>query len=194
MTSILTDSLREDFFIKLYFDTKNGFYSAGIKRAFLDFSRTLVIKNEYRAKLRQSAENFIFTQLTSVTQNQFNNQKDFDSFHRLSCERLIDTWEELNFGQAQKWINMTLKYWLLFGDKRIKGIEKNAKYFHIPIDSYVQKGLFNEKNPKPWSKIKTYEVYFEYQQKHRDKETGNYPIIDEFNFFNVYEHAFRKIP
>ena len=186
MTTILTDNLREDFFIKLYFDTKNGFYNAGIKRAFLDFSRTLVIQNDNRAALRKNAENFILAHLTTVTQKQFVNQEDFDIFHKSICEKLIETWKELNFGQAQKWINMTLKYWLLFGDKRIKGIEKNAKYFHIPIDSYVQKGMFNEKNPKAWSKIKTYETYFDYQQKHRRKKTGNYPIIDEFNFFNVY--------
>jgi len=186
MKSILTDNLREEFFIKLYFNTKDGFYKAGIKRAFLDFSRTLVIKNENRAQLRQSAEDFIENQLKTVTQDEFKKQEDFDSFHRKSCENLIGTWEELSFGQAQKWINMTLKYWLLFGDKRITGIEKNVQYFHIPIDSFVQKGMFNEKNPRAWSKIKTYEDYFEYQQKHREKETGNYPIIDEFNFFNDY--------
>lgn len=186
MNSILPNDLREDFFIKLYFNTENGFYNAGIKRAFLDFSRTLIIQNKNRSTLKQSAENFILNQLITVTQKRFVNQEDFDKFHKQCCEKLIGTWGQLNFGQAQKWINMTLKYWLLFGNKRINGIEKNAKYFHIPIDRYVQRGMFNEKTPNPWSKITTYEAYFEYQQKHRQKKTGNYPIIDEFNFFNLY--------
>lgn len=82
---------------------------------------------------------------------------------------------------------MILKYWLLFGNKRINGIEKNAKYFHIPIVSYFQKGMFHEINPRAWSKIDNYETYMNYQIKHRNKQTGNYPIFDEFNFFNSYK-------
>ena len=82
---------------------------------------------------------------------------------------------------------MTLKYWLLFGDKRIKGIDKNARFFHIPIDSFVQKGMFNEKRPDAWSKIDNYQTYFNYQELHRNKKTGNYPIVDEFIFFNSYK-------
>ena len=187
MGSIISDNLREDFFIKLYFDTESGYCNAGIKRAFLDFSRTLKIKDDNRANLRKDAEEYISSQLNKVTITEFRTQSEFDSFHKVSCEELINTWDELTFGQAQKWINMTLKYWLLFGDKRIDGIEKNAKFFHIPIDSYVQKGMFNEKNPKPWSKIDNYETYFNYQELHRNKKTDSYPIVDEFNFFNSYK-------
>ncbi len=187
MNSILTDDLRENVFIRLYFDDREGFYYAGIKRAFLDFSRTLKIKDDNRANFKQSAEKFIFSKLNELTQIIFLDQNEFDKFHKKTCEQLIDIWSELKFGQAQKWINMTLKYWLLLGDKRINGIETNAKYFHIPIDSYVQKGMFNETNPKPWSKIDNYETYMNYQELHRQKQTGNYPLIDEFNFFNNYK-------
>jgi hypothetical protein len=182
----LTDNLREDFFIKLYFDTANGFYTAGIKRAFLDFCRTLKVKDGNRPNLKQSAEKFILAQLTKATKSEFKTQTEFDAFHKISCEKLIETWTELNIGQAQKWINMTLKYWLLLGEKRINGIEKNSKYFHIPIDSYVQKGMFSEKYPDAWSKIANYETYLNYQERHRKKETGNCPIIDEFIFFNNF--------
>jgi hypothetical protein len=187
MNSILTDNLRENFFIRLYFDDSEGFYKAGIKRAFLDFSRTLKIQDDNRSILKANAENFILTQLKKATQTDFNSQEEFDNFHKLSCEKLISTWTELKYGQAQKWINMTLKYWLLLGDKRIEGIERNAKYFHIPIDSYVQKGMFDEKYPNAWSKIDDYETYLNYQTRHRNKQTGRYPIVDEFNFFNDYK-------
>ena len=187
MQSIISNNLREDFFIKLYFDTEKGYYNAGIKRAFLDFSRTLKIKDENRAYLRKSAEKYISIKLKRITRTEFKTQREFDGFHRTSCEQLIKTWDELTFGQAQKWINMTLKYWLLFGEKRINGIDLNAKYFHIPIDSYVQKGMFNEKHPKAWSKIDNYQTYFDYQELHRNKRTGNYPIVDGFNFFNNYK-------
>lgn len=79
---------------------------------------------------------------------------------------------------------MTLKYWLLFGDNRISNIEKNAIYFHIPIDSFVQKDMFGETKPKPWSKINSYTEYMRYQQKHREKNIKTPPIIYEFEFFN----------
>ncbi len=65
--SIISNNLREDFFIKLYFDTDSGYYNAGIKRAFLDFSRTLKIKDDNRANLRKDAEEYISAQLNKVT-------------------------------------------------------------------------------------------------------------------------------
>ena len=186
MNQILTEDLRENFFIRLYFDESKGFYFAGIKRAFIDFSRTLKILDSNRATLRQNAEKFIFEKLSQVTHTICKDQREFDKFHKETCEQLIDVWKELKVGQTQKWINMTLKYWLLLGEKRIKGIENNARYFHIPIDSYVQKGMFEEKYPNAWSKIDNYEIYMDYQIRHRNKKTGNSPIVDEFIFFNSY--------
>ncbi len=62
MKSILSNNLKEDFFIKFHFNLKNGLYSAGINRAFLDFRRTLKIQNDNRAILKQNAEIFIFNQ------------------------------------------------------------------------------------------------------------------------------------
>jgi len=186
MNSLITDKEKEDFFIKLYFNTTNGFELAGIKRAFLDFSRTLKIIDKKRITLKYNAEIYLLTNLKIGLQKKFINQEDFDNQHEIWCNELKKTWDELSYGQSQKWINMTLKYWLLFGEKRINGIELNAKYFHIPIDSYVQKGMFNEKAPKAWSKISNYSDYMRYQIEHRNKETGNHAIVDEFNFFNNY--------
>lgn len=186
-TSLLTDELREDFFIRVYFNTKDGFHQAGIKRAYLDFCRTLAIKNNKRHELRRKAESYLLNCLKKVTEKQLRDQADFDNFHKESCEGLIRSWDELSFGQAQKWINMVLKYWLLLGEKRITGIEKNARYFHIPIDRFVQEGMYSENNAKPWSKIESYEDYFDYQIKHRQKNTGNPPIVDEFLFYNEYK-------
>lgn len=187
MNSILSNTDKENFYIRLYFNTINGFELAGIKRAYLDFNRTVKIEDENRAILKENAEKYLITKLEIVTKIQFQSQIDFDKQHKIWCEELKQTWHELSIGQTQKWVNMTLKYWLLFGDVRINGIEMNAKFFHIPIDSYVQKGMFNERTPKPWSKINNYDNYMNYQLTHREKQTGNFPIVDEFNFFNSYK-------
>lgn len=190
MSKLISEKIKEDFYITLYFNLTEGYENAGLKRAYLDFNRTLKIKEgnqEARDTKQRNAQSYLKEELEKLISKEINSQQKFDIEHEILCKNLINNWSELTVGQAQKWINMTLKYWLLFGASRIQNIEKNANYFHIPIDSYVQKGMFDEKNPNPWSKINEYKGYFEYQQKHREKETGNPPILDEFNFFNNYK-------
>lgn len=177
----------EDFLIRLYFDKKQGFYKAGLKRAYLDFNRTL--KNEKsqteRNLIQKETQNFLESELKNIIETEFKNQTEFDKEHKKLCKNLKTEWNELSIGQAQKWINMTLKYWLVFGDEKINSISKNFKYFHIPIDSYVQKGIFGFwKNPKPWSKIREYEDYFLYQTEFRKRYENEIPIEYEFEFFN----------
>jgi len=190
MTNALTPQLKEDFLIKVYFNTSKGYENAGLKRAYLDFNRTLKIidgNQTRRNDLQRQCHLHLKAELLGLISSKNSSQEEFDRKHKKVCIDLKDYWRELTIGQAQKWINMTLKYWLLFGEKRIKHIEQNAHYFHIPIDSYVQKGMFGETNHQPWSKILLYEDYFKYQLIHRTKKTGNPPLVDEFEFFNDYK-------
>ena len=92
----------------------------------------------------------------------------------------IDLVEEIIERQLKKYKNKL--YYM--EENRIKGIEKSARFFHIPIDNLIQKNMFGEKSPKPWSKINNYDDYFEYQRKHRAKNEVNPPIICEFEVFN----------
>lgn len=179
---MIEKQLVEDFLIRLYFDKKQGFYKAGLKRAYLDFknNNTQIERNSIQGKTLEFLEN----ELKNLIKNDFENQTEFDFEHKKLCEKLKTQWNELSFGQCQKWINMTLKYWLVFGDEKIKSVTKNYKYFHIPIDSYVQKGMFGEKNPKPWSKISEYGDYFRYQTEFRERHETEIPIEYEFEFFN----------
>jgi hypothetical protein len=187
MKSILTEQERENFLIRLYFKTDKDFEIAGIKRAYLDFSRTLVLpencKTEERNAKRAKTELFLRTKLIELIKSSNLTQNEFDKLHKKMCSELISEWNELTFGQAQKWINMSLKYWLLFGESKIPKIEINSKFFHIPIDSIIQERFFN-KNLPAWSKIKTYEEYFWYQQDFRERNIGKIPILEEFREFN----------
>lgn len=187
MKSILTERERENFLIRLYFKTDNNFEIAGIKRAFLDFSRTLVLpencKTEERKSKRYKTELFLKSKLKELINKSIKNQTEFDQLHQELCENLISEWNELKIGQSQKWINMSLKYWLLFGENRIPNIELNSKFFHIPIDSIIQERFFS-KNLPAWSKIETYQDYFWYQQDFRKRNIGKIPILEEFREFN----------
>lgn len=113
------------------------------------------------------------------------NQDDFDKYHRKISKEIGLEWEMLTVGHIQKWINMTLKYWLIIGEKRISGIELNSNFFHIPVDSIVLEKIFGDKNPNtPWSKIKDYDNYFKYQLTFRERHPNKVPIIFETEIFN----------
>lgn len=114
---------------------------------------------------------------------------DFDDWHKAKCEEIKEKMngnyetvnnsdekileESFTIGQAQKWVNMTLKYlWLL------DALPKNIceKDLHIPIDSYIIEIAYDNKNKfenalgleeKPeesWSKLSKYEDYFKIQK------------------------------
>lgn len=111
---------------------------------------------------------------------------DFDKWHKAKCEEIINFMnnsidksntkiliKNFTIGQAQKWVNMTLKYlWLL--DALPNNIDEND--LHIPIDSYIIEIAYDNKNkfdnalrleemPKEsWSKLSEYANYFETQQ------------------------------
>ena len=97
---------------------------------------------------------------------------EFSHWHKTICENLIKIYEkdklvkkeknkrtdqsaELTYGQAQKWLNMTLKYlWLLdrlelIDDADISSfIRTHAKSFHVPFDSYILRYIAKQDKSK----------------------------------------------
>lgn len=185
--SLVSRQTKENFFIRLYFGVVTDFHLAGVKRAYLDFSRTLYLENEtklQRETTRKLIELFLIKQLKILIKQDLLNQNEFDILHKRLTLELKNKWNKLSIGQAQKWINMSLKYWLLFGEQRIPYIEKNAKYFHIPIDSIIQKSMFPGIKHIAWSKMNNYESdYMKYQNEYRN-QSNEIPILAEFKIFN----------
>ena len=112
---------------------------------------------------------------------------DFDKWHKAKCEEIINFMnnsinksntnilkKDFTIGQAQKWVNMTLKYlWLL--NALPTGVK--PEYLHVPIDSYIIEiaydnknkfenalGLLEEKPEESWSELYKYEEYFKIQE------------------------------
>jgi hypothetical protein len=149
MNSVLEKSDFEEFWIRLYFNTKVDFIDAGINRAYRDFSRT----QTGLSKVKQidsylKFNNQIRSIVEEVLQQEFLTQDDFDNWHKIQCVIIVNLYDEvynnqfgLTFGQAQKWINMSLKYLFAFGENRVPGISRNYKIFHIPIDNIIQDKL-----------------------------------------------------
>ena len=191
-TSLTNDDL-EDFYIRLIFDIKQGFLNASIKKAYRDFNRT--IKNipkeiNDRNLWRQELINVLTEQIEILLNTEFSNQENFTNWHKQSCELICKKSNGiLLLGQAQKWINMTLKYAYLFGEKRINGIDKNYSFFHIPIDNIIQH-MLEEKHKLEkitefkWSQITDYETYYNYQKEVRKIFNGKIIMDEEFKLFN----------
>lgn len=141
-------------------------------------------KNEL---IKNICENILSTIETKEGEISFKNS-DFDDWHKAKCEEIINFMnnsidksntkilkeENFTIGQAQKWVNMTLKYlWLL--NALPTGVK--PEYLHVPIDSYIIEiaydnknkfenalGLLEEKPKKSWSKLSEYETYFKIQE------------------------------
>ena len=193
MNSSLTNDDLEDFYIRLIFDIKHGFLNASIKKAYRDFNRTIKkIPNDIndRNLWRQGLIIVLTEQIEILLNTKFSNQENFTNWHKQCCELICEKSNKiLMLGQAQKWINMTLKYAYLFGEKRINGINKNYSFFHIPIDNIIQdvlekKHKIEKINKFRWSQIPDYETYYNYQKEVRKVFSGKIIMDEEFRLFN----------
>lgn len=153
-----------------------GFYndedccSWASNKAYLDMNRTMTFKDIPKNDSQQEKDRVDKQRkewrdkVTEAIRNGFSNQtNDFERWHRDICTKLIEVYGNgqlvsrdgkkrtntstgLMYGQAQKWVNMTLKYlWLLnrlnlINDPNISTfIKKHEKTFHVPLDSYILK-------------------------------------------------------
>jgi len=181
------------FWIKVYFNLEDGYIRAAVKRAYRDFNRTLesLPKKEGDRKILRDIWIEVFERkLKEVLSSTFPSQNEFDVWHQSTCF-LIRTANEnypLSQGQAQKWINMTLKYLFAMGETNVPGIKNNYPYFHIPLDRIIIGKLYNfglgNFDGKPWSKINDYDSYYNYQKDIRRLYKDRIPMDVEFELFN----------
>lgn len=135
-------------------------------------------------------------------------QNQFNEWHNTLCNGLIDLYKnELNndefftYGNAQKWVNMTMKYLYLinsvftayadpnneFNNKSGKYIDNISEFLHIPVDRFIIDAAWNLdkrielpiKDRNPERRIKGYKNPHEYVEpwskwKNTDAENGTY--------------------
>lgn len=184
---------KENFWLRCFLNPQTTLLDAVISRAYRDFNRTLhSIKEKRTEESHQALKLFIKDVVDEVLTRKFINQHEFDSWHEEQCKELISKFQTLSnhiifVGQAQKWINMTLKYLFALGEDRIPNISMNYKYFHIPIDKIMQDELKLHGIPRlavSWSRVDSYEKYLEYQMLIRDTFRDEIPMDLEFRFYN----------
>lgn len=97
----------------------------------------------------QSAGKYLFDRITCILKNA---EQDFDCWHKKTCNGLIDISKSyecsgislfaqkegvvtgMSYGQAQKWVNMAMKYMLMMN---LWDMDRIIPKMHIPIDNVV---------------------------------------------------------
>lgn len=127
----------------------------------------------------------ILSQFVEDIQSKKINRSNFEAEHRNVCGKLVnDTTFKMNYGQAQKWVNMTLKYMFIYENK----LSSDTTFFdltsvlHMPIDNSVIKLLkekYNLNRPSiTWSNWGEDE-YYDYKKKIDNLELGLDPFLWE---------------
>lgn len=137
-------------------------------KAYADMARrTLRIKenSKERKVLKEQATKI----LQQAVEKLKNDPSDFPKWHEKSCNALIACYGgQLSYGQAQKWLNMLLKYLYVYDVKGYETLfsqEEKITDLDMPVDSKVIDALrrkYNVKRPPTgwsvWDK-NTYRVY-----------------------------------
>jgi hypothetical protein len=184
-------------FLRFVFGYESSYLNASISTAYGDFSRTLhgISKNEASALLREKARKLLHDAIKAATL--LETQDSFDVWHKETCLALQESYRAGGFdtfyiGQAQKWINMSIKYFALLGsllgDQAVPGGSSLFDVGHVPIDSFVvsalkRKGLPSQLCIDSWSRIVEYDKYMEFQKWVRKEFQGSKPLAVEFELW-----------
>lgn len=192
---------RLDYLLQLYFGgTANSLFEFISNRAYRDMCRTL----KGAGKLSANDKNIWFEKIRSNFQSLKGKTEhsvdDFDKWHEECCDSLIQhspTSSEgiivkMTYGQAQKWINMIIKYCWVTSDKEFDWLKTWYSVAHIPIDSVISFAVKREKNSvtlpnKKWSQFDKDE-YKKFQTEFRAYSymLNSIPLKLEFDFWKKY--------
>lgn len=128
--TILTDYDYNLFYKSLVFGKVDNPIKSAVSGAYMDLRRTITgfAKNKNHDKILEKSKELLFKEIESMLNRNILIQSEFDEWHKLCCEKLIKVFENQKFyyGQAQKWINMSLKNLSMLNHKLV---EKSMNFF-----------------------------------------------------------------
>ena len=204
-------TLRPDLYFWTGFYNDEDCFSWASSKAYLDMNRTLTFrdipKNDSQKEInRVNAQRKAWMdQGTEIIKQEMSTPAaDFHAWHKGVCRKLIALYAMdklvsrehnkrteqpagLTYGQAQKWLNMTLKYlWLLHrlhlitDEATARFIRTHEKSFHVPLDSYILRYVAKQ------DKSKTDRFVPEHNN-------GLDPEIDFSDFWDLFGSAWSRI-
>ena len=167
-----------------------------INCAYRDLCRTIHYDctDDEKDTFKREVKEYLVEEFSTLLQNENINKVCFDEKHKEWCEHLVKVGNNLKYknskkftyGQAQKWINMSLKNMIVIG--AINQSSNLIKLAHIPIDSIIiekaKTKLGIDKPNSSWSNWNDYNEYKNYQDEIRNNMLDNSPIEWEFKAWN----------
>ena len=154
-------TLSINFLICCYFGQSENLGKAAIDRAYVDMAAHTLKEPDESDKWRKRFD------ASCVIKQSIKNYKkgSFDEWHKEAIQKIKNTYQGImTEGQAQKWLNMTIKYLFVFStllgvdDRRLSEFKEflsntDCSVYKIPIDGYVLKGAKIPKAENSWSKF-----------------------------------------
>jgi hypothetical protein len=161
-----------------------------MRRAYLDMNRTLhgVSKlGEGHSDWKTAMLNVLRDRLTMLPDEHVWTQASFDAWHHKSVDVLKQVSSKHDFplsvGQAQKWINMSIKYAIALGERRLPGFHCVYEVAHVALDNIVLERLEEGGMPpigSAWSRLDDYGQYTAVQEWVR-KHFAMVPVEAEYS-------------
>jgi hypothetical protein len=187
-----TSAGQYEYLLRVYFGSNPDRLFCCISRAYRDMNRTLrgFAKTSESEKIRAQGSDVVRSFLTSLLTAQKGAlvQVSFDDNHAAACRQLCAMFSDAGFGdfrvgQAQKWINMALKYVFVFGEERLSGYALSYRLAHIPLDNIILERLRPLGVPQlttSWSRVSSYGEYMAVQKWVRSTFPDSAPLAVEF--------------
>lgn len=165
---VTVDSNILEFLKMLYFGVTDNPFEAASRSAYTDMCRTIRFHGKNGEALRRSVDVLLEERIPELIA--VDNSEKFTQWHYSICKQIVEQYEaagiEFYMGQAQKWVNMTLKYlYVLVPDV----VEPFYCFLHIPLDNYIMDIAKKQYGVPPlttaWSRISDYQDYLDYEQK-----------------------------
>jgi hypothetical protein len=182
----------DDFVAVCYFGRDGDWLDRCIWRAYLDMNRTLRglgKLGEGHLEWKTAMLRVLRDRLMMLSVEHAWTQLSFDVWHRETVDMLKTVSSEHKFsvsvGQAQKWINMSIKYAIALGERRLPGFHCVYDVAHVALDNIVLAGLEDggmSHLSGAWSRLDDYHQYMECQQWVRDNG-GGIPLEVEYRLW-----------
>lgn len=169
----------KNFYRICVFGTEKNNEKAAANRAYRDMCRTIRFEKGVSQKLKDDCRTRVIELIETKIKkcNSIDTVEKYNEFHDSLCLRMIDCYDnqtiaQITYGQAQKWVNMTMKYLCVLYEGQCDWLNKIYSFLHIPIDSIIldkaKKEFPNEfpVNNTPWSQLSR-EEYITIQNKFR---------------------------
>lgn len=178
-----------DFLKAVYFGDFTDPIKAASGRAYRDMNRTIRfngLPDKERLELKEKATGVLEAEISKLTGDSITSRDMFDFWHHGVCYSIRALYKnkgiEFTYGQAQKWLNMTIKYLYTL---EVYSFENVFEYLHIPIDINILKiardSLGIEEPRTAWSTWDDYEnQYLHYQNLLRERIVSETPLRWEF--------------